>query len=497
MSMETNNNNSEIQAANTKSAPRSQRLKFIILMATTMANLFGLTVGSFAWFLEASKESKISAVTGDMDVQIEKVTAYKYIYPYIPRSTEFIDYKADPTLKGYVIQDSSVEFGGVAATTTTITLGSNVPTEPAQSDPIGPRNVQWASELDFRYYIVGDSTFTAVENDPWSTQTGVCFAQEQSLIGETKAIIANVVLSTGAKFSFVDKNNHAEEGTACDYLTYSTITGNSGNAPFEIGENGTYLRCLRSGIYDIEWGASGIIIKKSRTDEALIGNNMFDPTNVILEYEASSPKLPQLTDYIPQGIHNQNTMVIFDVELAYTNTANPVDAGLKVRRGSNSSINQLAQKYNDTRNHRRGYVDPTHRNAITASDFYTFYAVFTKDDNKFAPVAASGDDPAKSAREVMWDAMHKLTNDEDFRAFQLTPDFEVSFVYDLNLKEADDSTLIPPNTDSKYHCYIGIDYDYEHVRFFFDENRLGKTYLLDRDFGFYFTSVQHLESDDS
>ena len=494
--MDADDKKPEIAAVNPKSAARAKRMKFIVLMTTTMASLFGLAAGSFAWFLEASKESTISAVMGDMDVQIDKVTAYKYIYPYIAGSAEFIDYEADPTLKGYVVQDSSVEFTGAASSTTTITLGSNATVTPGQSDPYGPRNVHWSSDLDFRYYIVGDAAFTAVDNDPWSTQTGIYFAQEQNLVGTTKAISSSVVISAGAKFTFLDKNNRGEGSTA-SYFTYASVSANS---PFEIVDSGVYLRCLKSGIYDIEWGESGITIKKSRSDEALIGNNMFDPTNVILEYEASSPKLPQLSDYIPQGIYDQNTMVIFDVELTYTNIANPIDAGLKIRRGSNSSINQLAQKYNDTRNHRRGYVDPAHRNAITASDFYSFYAVFTKESNKFGPVPASGDDPARSAREAMWDAIHQKTDATGFRAFQLDPEFEATITYDLNLKETSgedaDSTLVPAGTTSKYHCYIGVDYDYDHIRFFFNENRLGNTYLLDRDFGFYFTSTQHLESDE-
>ena len=81
-----------------------------------------------------------------------------------------------------------------------------------------------------------------------------------------------------------------------------------------------------------------------------------------------------------------------------------------------------------------------------------------------------------------------------------TRTWEKTITYDLNLKETSgedaDSTLVPAGTTSKYHCYIGVDYDYDHIRFFFNENRLGNTYLLDRDFGFYFTSTQHLESDE-
>ncbi|MBO6285294.1 MAG: Ig-like domain-containing protein [Bacilli bacterium] len=188
-------------------------------------------------------------------------------------------------------------------------------------------------------------------------------------------------------------------------------------------------------------------------------------------------------------------MVVFDVELRYKN-ANPVRAGLKAWRNPtqpSNSIYALASKYDDKTSHLHGYQiinDVVQRNALNASDFYTFYSVFTK--NPF------------STPEQMWTAMHQKTDEEDaegalFSKFSTGGSYDDSVSCRLCLKDktgADvDSLVIPgndPDVGSVYHCYVGIDYDYEHTAFFLNENRLGKTYLLDRDFGFYFMGTQLL-----
>lgn len=503
--MNENSDKPVIEAAKAKAAARAKRIKFIVLMSTTMASLFGLAAGSFAWFLEVSNQSKISAVMGDMDVEIGKITAYKYIYPFVSGSTEFIDYSKAPTLKGYVVQDPTVTFtpASSVAKTSTIGFGTSVAVTIDPTAHPGPRNVTCPNDAKFRYYLVGDETFTGVANDPWSTMTGVAFSLDQDFQDYTTTV-SNIVISAGSKFTFYDKNGATQDNKFV-YHAYGTPSASTGTAPFEVLESGAYIRCLKSGIYDIECSAAGLKITNSRSDEALIGNNMFDPTNVILEYDKSDPKPATLEAYIPQGIYEQNTMVVFDIELSYTNEANPIDAGLKVKRGTSSSINDLDDKYEDTLHHRYGYriVEGTvERNPLDASDFYTFYAVFAKEANAFAKIPAVDQTPEVPAREVMWNAMHKLTNDSAFRAFHVEEDeqdFESEIALTLNPKVTSgadmDSTLVPPNTTGKYHCYIAVDYDYDHIRFFFDEYRLGNTYLLDRDFGFRFTSTQHLESD--
>ena len=180
-------------------------------------------------------------------------------------------------------------------------------------------------------------------------------------------------------------------------------------------------------------------------------------------------------------------MLILDVQIKYTNT-NAIDAGLQIERNaavSGVSIYNDSGKYNNTSKNLVGYVDEQHRNALNASDFYSFYAVFTK-----TPYTAAdpGDIP-----QTIWDDMHR-EGDENFSKFQNDTSYDRVATCTLHPKDLDDSLVVPGNiVDNIYHCYIGIDYDYVYTRYFLYENRLGKTYLLDRDFGFHFTGTQHLE----
>ena len=123
------------------------------------------------------------------------------------------------------------------------------------------------------------------------------------------------------------------------------------------------------------------------------------------------------------------------------------------------------------------------QNMLRASDFYNYYAQFTK-----TPYASSN---------ALWAAMHRV-GDANSQKFVNGSSFDTIIDCPLNLKENDDSTVIPANdpeslADNIYHCYISIEYDYEHSSYFLNKNRLGKTYLLDRDFGFYFFGVQRRE----
>ena len=127
-----------------------------------------------------------------------------------------------------------------------------------------------------------------------------------------------------------------------------------------------------------------------------------------------------------------------------------------------------------------GYVDATHQNLLRASDFYNFYATFTK-----TPYASAS---------ALWTGLHRV-GDQYSQKFLNDTEFDKTIDCTLHMKENDDSaTVAASNTDNIYHCYIGIEYDYEHSVYFLDENRLGKTYLLDRDFGFHFSGIQHKES---
>ena len=470
--------------------------KIIGFVILGVGNVVAITVTTLAWFAISEKESKIQMVSGDLGVEIQKVTAYKYVYPYYKNSIEFIDYDGAGQVKPYVIEDHTLEYDGedvddiaISHDNAVITLGSA--TAGTYSSDINTThtasNIYFVDEADFRYYLVGDGTFCGDFSKEWSIKSAIAFKNNGAVSNENPAIAKDIVVSAGASFILFDKQN-ASAGT-CYYFPYSSIDYE--DTAFRI-DNGKIL-CLRSGIYTFTYtpGSLSITLKTTanKKEIAVIGNNSLDPTKVTIDYAGSADKqtYPNINSYLPRAIYMQNTMLILDVQIKYTN-ANAVDAGLQVERNAavqGVSIYNDSGKYNNTTKNLVGYVDEDHRNALNASDFYSFYAVFTK-----TPYTAAdpGDIP-----QTIWDDMHR-EGDENFSKFQNDTSYDRVAPCTLHPKDLDDSLVVPGSIeDNIYHCYIGIDYDYVYTRYFLWENRLGKTYLLDRDFGFHFTATQHLE----
>ena len=84
-----------------KNEQNESRFNFKLLgfIALGIGNVVAITITTVAWFTLNTKESKIQMVSGDLGVEIEKVTAYKYVYPYYKNSNEFIDYDSPGTVK--------------------------------------------------------------------------------------------------------------------------------------------------------------------------------------------------------------------------------------------------------------------------------------------------------------------------------------------------------------------------------------------------------------
>lgn len=471
-------------------------LKFVGLVSLAIGSVAAVTVSTIAWFNLGRQDSKIKMVSGDLGVEIQKVTAYKYVYPFYKDSTEFVDYDGVGTVKPYVLEDHTLEYNSqnvddiaIGHDDAAITLGTA--TAGTYSTDINAThtssNIYFSNDESFRYYLIGDATFCGDASKEWSIQSAVPFKTSGVIAHNNPAIARNIVVSAGASFIFFDKEN-ALNGN-CNYFPYSSI--NYDDTPFRI-DNGKLL-CLRSGIYTFTYvpgEALNITLNTNgdQKDIAVIGNNSLDPTKVTIDYAGSADKdeYPTLNSYLPQAIKSQNTMLILDVQIKYTN-ANPIDAGLTIERSAanSASIYNDSGKYNNTTKNLIGYVNEQNRNPLNASDFYSFYAVFTK-----TPYTANdpGDVP-----QTIWNNIHGESNN-DFSKFQNDTSYDVSIDCTLNLKEENDSLLIPGNiTNNIYHCYVGIEYDSVYSRYFLYENRLGKTYLLDRDFGLHFTGVQHLE----
>ncbi len=472
------NNTSETNTNRTKK-------KTIGMIAVSIGNLAAITAGTFAWFVVYSRSTGLDVVSGDLEVEIDKISAYKYVYPFYDNSTEFVDYNGTGTVTKYVLQDTNYDEYTTTSSTCTITLGSSdgsVSTNSAATH--SQTSIYYGDTPNFRYYLIGDGTFNGVSNKDWYLSAGHAFANVSDISDSNSATLENVVVSEGSSFILFDKNT-ISNNSACTYLTYSSTASNT---CFSITD--TKITCLQTGIYTFTYSTSGLTITtQSRDDDSIIGNNCMDPTMITVDYVGSANKstYKTLASYVPTAIQRQNTMVILDVELKY-NVANDVLAGLKIVRNvadPNKSIFNLEKKYNDTENNLKGYVSDAERNALNASDFYSFFAVFTK--------------TAITDGNSLYRAMHYPTNQEVnntpiFSKFPNSAEFKTSVDCTLNLKENTDSLTIPANnSDQTYHCYIGIEYDYEYSQYFLYEKRLGNTYLLDRDFGFYFTATQVLE----
>ena len=480
---------------NVEKTSKTKVLKFAGLIALGVGSVAAMTATTIAWFNVGTKDSKIKMVSGDLGVEIQKVTAYKYVYPYYKNSTEFIDYDGEGTVKPYVLEDHTIEYDDqkidditFGHDDATITLGNA--TSGTYSTDLSAshsaNNIYFSNDSELRYFLIGDATFCGDPTNEWSIKSAIAFKNMGAVSDSNPAIASHIVVSAGASFILFDKSGAA--AGSCSYFPYSAINFN--DTPFRI--NGNKITCLRSGIYNFTYTPGSLSITLNvvgdQKDIAAIGNNSLDPTKVTIDYAGSADKetYPTINDYLPQAIYSQNTMLILDVEIKYTN-ANPIDAGLKVERKdvSSASIYNDAGKYSNTTKNLVGYVNEQNRNALNASDFYGYYAVFTK-----TPYTANNPSDVPAA---IWNGVHRAGSAE-FSKFQNDTSYDSSIDCTLHLKEQSDSLIVPGNiVDNIYHCYIGIDYDYIYTRYFLFEGRLGKTYLLDRDFGFHFTGVQRLE----
>lgn len=469
--------------------------KVAALTIFTLFNIFSVAAASIAWFTMTTKGSKVSTVSGDLNVEIKKVVAYKYVYPFYDHSTEFIDYGSDGTIKGYTVEDAEIT-DTVSVRNATFTIGTTSGTKAATSEDASQTSVYHDDDQGWRYYLVGNSTFNGVEENEWCTSTAVPFNAKYE-IDRDVVEIANIMVSVGSEFILFDA--YTINGSSCSYLTYGDVE--ESGAPFK-SLSGNRLKCLRAGLYTFRYmkveGVTKLTIQQQARGEdydSVIGNNILDPTKVYVDWSDGSVNhetFPSASSWMANGVFAQNTTVILDVTLGYKNV-NPILAGLKILRNSDAaeSIYSIDGRYNNTTLHTVGYVIGGDRNPLLASDFYTFYAVFSQ-ENPFDSI------------DDLWEEMHQKTDKQtesvyDFCKFTNDgPSFDKTVPCDIHPYSGDTDDLIIPgtttNVENIYHCYIAIDYDYEHSRFFMNSNRLNKTYFLDRDFGFRFIGTQQLES---
>ncbi|MCR5078319.1 MAG: hypothetical protein K6B65_00110 [Bacilli bacterium] len=450
--------------------------KLFGILGLIVGNVMAASAMTIAWFNIINREANIDTVAGDLNVEIKKVSAYKYIYPYYSNSAEFINYDGEGEVLSFVMEDQNYPEADFEDSIT-ITLGDPYSGTYITSGTGTKESILYPTGSSFFYYLLGDSVFSGTTSE-WSIDNSVPFSYMAAPTANNPAILDNVVVSAGAEFTLFDART-ATAGS-CNYLNYASADAPSEGKSkrFEILSNKT-LRCLSAGIYSFSYtGSSLTITLHNRNNDAVIGSNILDPTKISLDYYATGQS-GTLNDYVPTAIKNQNTMVVLDVELAYRN-ASEIDAGLQVKRLANTAFD-----YTDSEN-TVGYINEQQQNALKASDFYAFYPCFSEGS-------------LGSASEV-WEALHqKKTNDtvnqvNIFSKFDGTGTVIDAPLYSDTLTVNAGKITLDASSNSTYHCYIAIDYDYIHTLYFLNENRLGKTYRLDRDFGFYFTATQHMEA---
>ena len=264
--------------------------KIIGFVVLGVGNVVAITVTTLAWFALNDKESRIQMVSGDLGVEIQKVTAYKYVYPYYKNSTEFIDYDSPGTIKKYILEDHTITYGdqkvddiAISSDNATVTLGTRfagtttTTSGSASALNVCLPNVSYVPE--FRYYLIGDGKFCGID-DSWTIGNAFAFGLRENVSNDKKAIIDNVVVSAGSSFALIDVLDTGS-GYSYNYFPLSSIAESS--SPFRIvdsDENGTgdMLYCLRSGIYTFTYGPNQLKIElreseSGQRDISVIANN--------------------------------------------------------------------------------------------------------------------------------------------------------------------------------------------------------------------------------
>lgn len=490
-------------------ASRNARVIFVTVLA--VGNILTMASLSLAWFLQYSAtSSQMKTFSGDLDISIEKVCAYKYVYPYHNNSPEFINYDGNGVVKSYVVEDSTVEAPSNLSSYSTFTLGVNENQSRTTSANAGTASaIHYDDSQSLRYFLVGNEVFNGVTNNPWSTLTSSPFTstddpEESETPNDSKSIILkDVMVSAGAEFMFFDANTVGTDpehnnDPICSYFTYSDPVVEAGkNSRFSVVSG--HLKCLKSGVYDFRYRLDDSghyyldITLTASGDSTIMASNLVDLTKISIDYYGGALDLEDLgvnsiEDYLPFGIQDQKTMVLLDILVKYQNK-NDIEAGLKIVRAEEAvepSINTFDGKYNTDDDYTfLGYKNDSERNPLLASDFYAFYPELLS----AAHVAQNGyDNPS-----TVWNAFNNHTTNYTVNDVPQYSKFDNSSDYksDLDCTIHGDSTLIPGSANAQYyHIFIAVDYDYEYMNFFLNKDRLGVTYILDRDFSFYFTATQ-------
>lgn len=413
----------------------SSRTRTVFLTSLTLFALFSTMLASFAWFLVVNPNSKLDTVSGDMSISFSKVSAQRYVYPFYASSNSFIDYSKDGTVKEYVLSDSNPIF-----TAETITV-SNTPTD---------------TVTNIKYYLVGNKTFVGI-----SDARDFDFENKYILSASTdgsKFTADAVTLSAGSQFVIVDQNgkiqelssssNTLENGIEYDASnhSYKVKTAMMVNFELEITKSANTTNSTSESM-------SLKIKKESREDSAILGMTLFDPTLAKLNGQDS-------TDKYPEAIYDQNTCLVYKVDLTVKSQTRDFTLNCDVKRKEITDEN--------------GQIDG--KDQYDLSHYLTYRVSETISDatNSFLNFHPSN----------MTDKTSYNKNTETNPVYSFSDKTNTSLsVYTKNFSSTENET--------KQTLYIAVDYNPEKISHFFTEENLGKEKIdMVRDFTFYFSCKQ-------
>lgn len=317
------------------------------IMLSSLSMVAAVT-SCFAWFFVQRPSKNIDTIVGEMNVDIEKFVAYRYVYPYYQGSNTYIDYDSPKAgVRSFVLKTSD----------------SDKVTENSFPDTPGNTGIN----------IWGDSVFNGTSQDD-------NFINSLPLVVGTDGsyVANNVTISKNAQFALLDED--------------SKITLTNSSDWFDQSDNGI-ITCKQAGLYNLIYNKASEIshtfeIKKARTDSdnAIIGMTLFDPnyaklnTSGLNNYDPSSVAIP--TEELKAAIKNQNTMLVYDVTLNIKNQAHDVNLLCKAMKWEQSKGKYI-----------NGITDPTIIDKYQASDFMNF---------RMKEIEVSNKDAATS----LWEEIH-------------------------------------------------------------------------------------------
>ncbi len=445
--------------------------KMVLATGFTIFTLLTTMCATFAWFLVPKPNVSLDTVSGDMSISLKKLSAYRYVYPFYKDSNSYIDYSVDSSgkdkgkLKKFVIKDND---------------------EIKPLDSIPKIDVP-SSFTKTALYLVGDSIYLGDTSlTEFSLSSGLIFSSSTSALEFT---ISSANLSIGSHFT-VARN----DGTIVSFSSTSL------NAE-EIEYTNNHFTCKKAGLYDFKITKSTTssdatysieITSKSRSDESILGMTLFDPTYALLNGNNNDLKGRS------NAIYEQNTCLIYDIEIAVINQTRNFSLSLDVKR---KALDNDEGKIGDSSYKLSKYVTyrfKEHEENDTVDSLFT--STFHKYDNSDANAIYNYPDNIQNDGDSSNNSSSSSNISSNSDETNTSTESNIS-VLAFNSKDTTSLSLLKDKKPTSYnsnqtefHFYIAVDYSPVAIEYFFKENQLSKIYDLERDYTFYFSSIQQVNN---